>query len=71
MISNKATPELPNSIEIELREQQAFELSDETICEASEYGEIQEYSSEFYYDENKVVFFYRILGIREDVILER
>ena len=56
----KVTSELPNSIETELSEQQAFELSAETIYEASEYGEIQEYGGEFYFDENTKGYYYNL-----------
>ncbi len=56
----EAIPELSNSIETVLIDQQTFELSDETTYTASEYGEIQEYGGEFYYDENNKGFYYNL-----------
>lgn len=56
----ESVQDLSIPVETELIDNQEFEDSNETAYVASEYGEIQEYGSEFYYDENTKGFYYNL-----------
>ena len=47
-------------VETELFDNQELENSNETTYVASDFGEIQEYGSEFYYDENTKGYYYNL-----------
>ena len=59
-VEKEAVPELSNSIETELIDNPDLELTSETTYIMSEFGEIQEYGSEFYYDENTKGYYYNL-----------
>ena len=56
----KVPLELSPPTETEFTNHQAFETSDKITYVASDYGEIQEYGSEFYYDENTKGYYYNL-----------
>lgn len=59
-VEKETVPELSTTIETELIDNPDLELTNETTYIMSEFGEIQEYGSEFYYDENTKGYYYNL-----------
>lgn len=56
----ESVQDLSIPVETKLTDNQELENSNETTYAASDYGEIQEYGSEFYYDENTKGYYYNL-----------